>query len=148
MFWSRIGYACYTTGQSLLYCKALWWKAHDMAAMILHYFGLVTFMVTLRPFCICRLCSQGSTMRHMYQCASVNLEKGVINLLHITSLENTNVINKADSRLVPRQWETSLQSNAVSHWIGSNLQSTLIHVYKVKTIQIVIYDSSTSPVYI
>ena len=31
----------------------------------------------------------------------------------------------ADSRLVPSQWETSLQSNAVSHWLGTNLDSAL-----------------------
>ena len=32
---------------------------------------------------------------------------------------------KADSRLAPSQWETSLQSNAVSHWLGANLDSAL-----------------------
>ena len=32
---------------------------------------------------------------------------------------------KADSRLVPSQWETSLQSNAVSHWLGPSLESSL-----------------------
>ena len=32
---------------------------------------------------------------------------------------------RADSRLAPSQWETSLQSNAVSHWLGANLESTL-----------------------
>ena len=26
--------------------------------------------------------------------------------------------NRADSRLAPSQWETSLQSNAVSHWLA------------------------------
>ena len=31
----------------------------------------------------------------------------------------------ADSRLAPSQWETSLQSNAVSHWLGANLESAL-----------------------
>ena len=34
----------------------------------------------------------------------------------------------ADSRFVPSQWETSLQSNSVSHWLGANLESTLIVV--------------------
>ena len=29
------------------------------------------------------------------------------------------------SRLVPSQWETSLQSNAISHWLGANLESAL-----------------------
>ena len=32
---------------------------------------------------------------------------------------------RADSRLAPNQWETSLQSNAVSHWLGTNLESAL-----------------------
>ena len=32
---------------------------------------------------------------------------------------------RADSRLVPSQWETSLQSNAVSHWLGANLETAL-----------------------
>ena len=30
---------------------------------------------------------------------------------------------KADSRLAPSQWETSLQSNAVLHWLCVNLKS-------------------------
>ena len=33
--------------------------------------------------------------------------------------------SRADSRLAPGQWETSLQSNAVSHWLGVNLDSAL-----------------------
>ena len=32
---------------------------------------------------------------------------------------------RVDSRLVPIQWETSLQSNAVSHWLSTNLESSL-----------------------
>ena len=30
---------------------------------------------------------------------------------------------RVDSRIAPSQWETSLQSNAVSHWLGANLES-------------------------
>ena len=33
---------------------------------------------------------------------------------------------RADSRFAPNQRETSLQSNAVSHWLGANLESSLI----------------------
>ena len=33
--------------------------------------------------------------------------------------------SRADSRLAPSQWETSLQSNAVSQWLGVNLESAL-----------------------
>ena len=32
---------------------------------------------------------------------------------------------RADSRLSPSQWETSLQSYAISHWLGANLESAL-----------------------
>ena len=35
---------------------------------------------------------------------------------------------RANSRLVLSQWETSLQNNAVSHWLGANLESPL-HPY-------------------
>ena len=36
------------------------------------------------------------------------------------------MLYKADSRFAPSQWETSLQSNAVSHWLGANLESALV----------------------
>ena len=32
---------------------------------------------------------------------------------------------RADSRLAPNQWETALQCNAVSHWLGANLGPAL-----------------------
>ena len=32
---------------------------------------------------------------------------------------------RADSRLAPNKWETSLQSNAVSHWLDANPESAL-----------------------
>ena len=34
-------------------------------------------------------------------------------------------IYRIASRLAPSQWETSLLSNAVSHWLGANLESNL-----------------------
>ena len=36
------------------------------------------------------------------------------------------MIIRADSKLAVSQWETLLQSNAVSHWLGANLESALI----------------------
>ena len=38
---------------------------------------------------------------------------------------NTEHVHRADSRLAPSQRETSLQSNADSHWLGANLESAL-----------------------
>ena len=37
-------------------------------------------------------------------------------------------VYRADFRFGPSQWETSLQSNPVSHWLGAILESILIHV--------------------
>ena len=34
-------------------------------------------------------------------------------------------MHRTDSRHAPSQWETSLQSNTVSHWLGANLESAL-----------------------
>ena len=46
--------------------------------------------------------------------------------MYWTTWEQRDVIHfRADSRLAPSQWETSLQSNAVSHWLDADLESAL-----------------------
>ena len=37
----------------------------------------------------------------------------------------TQTVHRAESRFAPSQWEKSLQSNDVSHWLGANLESTV-----------------------
>ena len=37
----------------------------------------------------------------------------------------TDITPRADYRFAPSQWERSLQSNAVCHWLGANLESAL-----------------------
>ena len=39
---------------------------------------------------------------------------------------------QADSRLVPSQWEISLQNNAVSRWLGANLESALYDMTRTR----------------
>ena len=39
--------------------------------------------------------------------------------------------HRADFRFAPSQWETSLQSNAVSHWLGANLESPLPRIWSL-----------------
>ena len=41
-------------------------------------------------------------------------------------METIHHFSRANSRFVPSQWETSLQSNAISHWLGVNQESALI----------------------
>ena len=39
----------------------------------------------------------------------------------------TSTLCKANSRLAPSQWETSFQSNVVSHWLGAKPESALLY---------------------
>ena len=45
-------------------------------------------------------------------------------------------ICRADSRLAHSQWETSLQSNAVSHWLGANLELALYLASKKGSVEV------------
>ena len=38
---------------------------------------------------------------------------------------------RADSMLAPSQWETPLESNDISHWLGANLESALLYNHVV-----------------
>ena len=50
---------------------------------------------------------------------------------------------RADSRFAPSQWETSLQSNAVSHWLGASLES-----YDVcQSVGLIPWDNNPTTVY-
>ena len=41
----------------------------------------------------------------------------------ILQLQRWMIFNRTDSRFAPRQWETALLCNNVSHWLGANLES-------------------------
>ena len=72
---------------------------------------------------------------------------GCYNILHITYTQfsfalicvssNSNeailkyMIHSADSMFVPNQWETLLQSNTVSNWLGANIKSALYGYHQV-----------------
>ena len=45
--------------------------------------------------------------------------------VHTKSIKLWFLTLRADSRLAPSQWETSLQSNTFSHWLGANLEASL-----------------------
>ena len=53
---------------------------------------------------------------------------GLVSLIYImtnSSYFPTGTYIRAHSRFAPSQWETSLQSNTLSHWLGTNLESAL-----------------------
>ena len=49
------------------------------------------------------------------------------------------MVFRADFRLAPSKWETSLQSSAVSHWLGASLESALIFTTIISVLRIVIW---------
>ena len=49
---------------------------------------------------------------------------------------------RADSRFAPSQWETLLQSNGISYWLGANLESALYPIYG-KSIAFIALAAST-----
>ena len=66
------------------------------------------------------------------QPSDMYLPNSIWNQMNYTISDNSNYKSqgclrhcRADSRLVPSQWETALQSNAVSHWLGTNLELAL-----------------------
>ena len=55
--------------------------------------------------------------------------------MHLSGKHN---IIEAESGFVPSQWEKSLRSNAVSHWLGANLGSAVHHAnWNFKVISLV-----------
>ena len=50
------------------------------------------------------------------------LERSIANVILGSLIINS---HRADTRFATSQWEMSLQSNAVSHWLDANLESTL-----------------------
>ena len=52
--------------------------------------------------------------------------------------------HRTDSMLVPSQWETSLQCNAVSEWLGANLESALVLYHRLQSSQPIIFAMAQS----
>ena len=80
------------------------------------------------PWCVCMVNTQQSLTGSFAQFVALSIDQvglrvlpSTTNGLHVDLADN----GRADSRLAPSQWETSLQSNALSHWLGANLKSSL-----------------------
>ena len=54
-------------------------------------------------------------------------------------------IRRTDSRSAPSQWETSLQSNIVSHWLGANLEPALIQIWVAHGIAPLLLNGMVDP---
>ena len=77
-------------------------------------------------------------MRNIYVQFKIFVGRRRICIFHDTALcgfssQRPIIQNRADFVLVPSQWETLLQGNAVSHWLGANLESALRKHFNVMT---------------
>ena len=107
-------------------CPGLFWMLHctePQQSAQCFCINFITGTCTSIHLCMATLL----TLQPCPSLGSVNLFNHVIsapfqNLLILTYVR---YCVRADSRYVPNQWETSLQSIAVSHWLGANLDSAL-----------------------
>ena len=100
------------------------------------YWELMTGRMPVAKYCFIRSCAVSNRCpldvvhhHHFYRCSGSGASKPhpkSTALHYLGTLHQTLVIIRADSRFAPSQWETSLQSNAVSRWLGANLESALI----------------------
>ena len=68
-----------------------------------------------------------SSMQSSVKCKHSSTPGSLVTLSN-SFLWYTTIKCRADSRFAPSQWERLLQSKAVSHWLGANLESALICV--------------------
>ena len=90
----------------------------EIQTLYIHKFISGVINMTASPwwFFFHKNCSKGKIMK-------TNLFLDKLNMLGKKGwIENT---YRADSRIVPHQWETALLCNDVSHWLGSKLESAL-----------------------
>ena len=85
---------------------------------------LINDMVSFRPHCTCHAwdISKFCDAKTYYPWPT---EIAIWFIVVCIIQPNLGRYHRADSRFAPSQWETSLQSNAVSQWLGANLESAL-----------------------
>ena len=54
---------------------------------------------------------------------------------------------QGDPRFAPSQWETSLERNTVSHWLGANLESALKALPRKVILNSILMKCCSSPLY-
>ena len=72
-----------------------------------------------------------TTWKHSYETPQV-----LVLYIYRTQTWSSLALYWAYPRLAPSQWETSLQRNAVSHWLGTTLDSVLLYMCYYLTVQI------------
>ena len=67
----------------------------------------------------------------IYICIYVSIvDTGMMQVVKICLNGTWWPVQRPDSRFAPSQWETLLQCNAVSHWLGANLEFALSQIPK------------------
>ena len=99
----------------LLYVNVITYPCHN------HYVGLAKLAPDCEINYHCIRPIAWSIVDSRTSCC--NFVPMVVRLVAVRTTNRTN--SRADSRFGRSQWETALICNAVSHWLGANLESTL-----------------------
>ena len=100
-------------------------RTHNVLITTKQYFYDDVMLIYRRTtFCMCHF--QIALPLKYFRCISIKISLNFgHHLMQWWTSSVTHIYVRAISRLAPSQWETSLQSVAVSHWLGTNLESTL-----------------------
>ena len=101
------------------------WMFCFLDALVCEIFGFAMFLVSLRSG-VLTFQSIGFLVVDFPVCRRLSAICFGLNEYHYRKF-------RADSRLAPSQWETLLQSNTVSHWLGLNLESALKLLWRFAT---------------
>ena len=85
------------------------WFAQGYACMITH-------------LCVCVTSHYLTWLIHREQQWRSDGSVGVCIILPVFLTKQEHIRYRADFKFAPSQWEMSLQSNGVSHWLGANLE--------------------------
>ena len=81
----------------------------------------VATVLSMHPFISSCLLINFQSFGHLHRYDTVLFTSDLWGVMSVLEKIDVCYNSRVDSRFAPSEWETSLQSNAVSHWLGANL---------------------------
>ena len=116
---------------------SIWWGHHYQRPITKPSLTPASLWVRQYPYSLaeckfgCRICAYLAAPTKL-KCGvlkePVNIIFELLTLLSLWLCSSLALYNRTDSRFAPSQWEMSLQSNAVSYWLGADLESASLYV--------------------
>ena len=130
-------------GLSPVWCQAITWTNAVLLSIRLLGTNFSEILIKIQNFTFRKMHLKVSSAKWRPSCPEELIPVILCAVYHLTSdfsaqksshLGRSPSGTTADSRLAPSQWETPLQSNGISHWLGANLESSLGTLYSPQTV--------------